>query len=555
MRASVQRTPPAELPPATAAGHAVFVKEALVRNISRDVPARVGYLLTRILIPPFVVARIGLSAYSVWSAIFILVSYVGISTMGISAVYVKYTAEFSARGEIDKANSLLSTGLFGTGLVCTLIFVLTSLKMHSVLIWLGVTGPLMGQAHAAVLMVIGVFLCGLSFGVFGQALAGSHKIAETQTVWVVSYLAEMLLIFYLVGTGHGLMGLAEAFAVRTLISIILNVFAALKLLPWLRISPLRCSVESLRKLVGFGGVVQLSALLTIALSTIERVIAAPLIGLNAVGIMDLSDKWPSTSSLIPDAFAYSFLPAASYLKGGRDHERSTDNPAVPELYLRGARYMHLASSSVCALLAAASGPLLMVWLGTAHSASAYLMTIFAIQQNVHHMTGPGTSILKGIGRPKEELYHIVPSLFLALIIMPLSRLVLGHWSIWGLGTSVVIATIAAAIFFIAHANRILGVSWLSYLQTVIIPGSMPYLIALFTALPAWRLFDHHLTRWHEAAIMLGVAAFYAVALMIAIDRLVFDAAERRWFRSIIRRESEHFFGTPLWFGESNERSA
>jgi O-antigen/teichoic acid export membrane protein len=525
------------------------VRGALARNISRDAAARVGYLLTRILIPSFVLARIGLSAYSVWSAIFIMVSYVGVTTMGLSVVYVKYTAEFTARGEADKANSLLSTGLFSMAAVCGACFVLLVLELHPVLVWLRVPAHIFAQAQTAVMLVIGAFLCDMVFSVFPRALAGSHKIAETQGIWVISYVSEMVLIFYLVGTGHGLIGLAEAFVVREVLSIGLNGLLAFRMLPWLRISPRRISFDSLRTLAGFGSVVQLSSFFCIALNTIERVIAAPLIGLSAVGILDLSDKWPTMSSMIADAFAASFLPAASYLKGGRTEKRTGDATVV-QLYLRGGRYMNLASSSICALLATISGPLLMAWLGGAFPASAYLMTIFAVQQNIHHMTGPGTSILKGIGRPRDEWYYLIPNILMALVAIPLSRLVLGHWSAAGLGSAVVIATVSSALFFVVHANRILGVSWRRYLKIVVAPGLVPYLIGILVGIPVWK-FTQQGSRWHALVIVAAGGLVYALTLALAIDRAVFDAEERHWFHGLVRRELARVTGT-IGFGESDE---
>ena len=98
MSAALKQIAPEEQEPELRTGHVALVRQALTRNVGRDVAARAGYLLTRILIPPFVLTRIGLSAYSVWSAIFIVVSYVGVTTMGIAVVYVKYTAEYLARG-------------------------------------------------------------------------------------------------------------------------------------------------------------------------------------------------------------------------------------------------------------------------------------------------------------------------------------------------------------------------------------------------------------------------------------------------------------------------
>src|SRR5271168_4866335 len=82
-------------------GNPTIIKAALTRNIGRDTAARIGYLLTRVLIPPFVLSHLGLPVYSVWAAMFIMVSYVGVTTMGVSAVYIKYTAEFGARGEAE----------------------------------------------------------------------------------------------------------------------------------------------------------------------------------------------------------------------------------------------------------------------------------------------------------------------------------------------------------------------------------------------------------------------------------------------------------------------
>ena len=55
--------------------HATTVKESLSRNVIVDVAARMGYLLTRFFIPPFVLAHVSLEAYGLWSAAFIVVSY------------------------------------------------------------------------------------------------------------------------------------------------------------------------------------------------------------------------------------------------------------------------------------------------------------------------------------------------------------------------------------------------------------------------------------------------------------------------------------------------
>ena len=526
---------PIGLAPRASGAHAdQQVRDALTRNLGPDIAARVGYLVSRVFIPPFVLARLGLEMYGLWSTAFILVSYLGIGTFGISAVYVKFVAEYAARGETEKANSILSTGVIATAIVCVTLFGMLVLGYAHVQRWLRIPLHLQHTARDVVLAVVGIFLCDIATSVFRDSMAGVQKIAEIQGIWVICYSVEAVLIFYFVGTGYGVMGLADAFMVRTLLSILLSAAVAKRTLPWLRLAPSLCTRESLRTLLGFGGVVQLGALVSIGLNTVERVIAAPLIGLSAVGLLDLSDKLPQMASSIPTAFAGAFLPAASYLNGGLAGTAAERRAAVIKLYLKGARYMNLASASLAGLLATASAPILMIWMGKLYPGTAFLMSIFAIQQQIHLLTGPGTSILKGIGRPREELFYSVPNMITLALSIPLSHLILGHWSVVGLGTAVVGATIVSAVGFILHANRLLDIPWRRYVRFVLLPGALPYLVGVLVSVPAWIL-TPHLSRAQGAMLLVAIGITYAAGLTVLVDRMVLERDEREWFRAVIRQ--------------------
>src|ERR1700755_354384 len=102
--------------------HTETVRKAISTNVMVTLVARVVYLMTRFFVPPFVLARVSMEAYGLWAPAFILVSYIGVSTMGLSAVYSKYVAQYSARGEHQRANALLSTGLSVAIPICATIF-------------------------------------------------------------------------------------------------------------------------------------------------------------------------------------------------------------------------------------------------------------------------------------------------------------------------------------------------------------------------------------------------------------------------------------------------
>jgi O-antigen/teichoic acid export membrane protein len=523
----------------TTEDHRKSVRDGLTRGVSADILARVGYLLTRFFIPPFVLARVSLEAYGLWATVFIVVAYVGVSTLGISNVYIKYVAEYSARREYGKANALLSTGLATTVPLCMAVYLGLWFLWPALAVRMHVPPSLGPDAREAVLMVVAIFLISNGMSPFHDVLVGVQRIATVQIIWAIAYLLETGLIVLLVGGGRGIRGLAEAFLARTIFETVAEVWVAFRCLPWMRLSPRLVSRDALRTLVSYGGLVQLSSLLAIALNSIERAIAVPLIGLDAAALLDIGKKLPSMAASIPSAFASALVPASSYLQGGLSGQKS-EWEAQRKLYLKGARYMNLASGFVCGLLAVLAGPILLVWIGRQYPAAALLMAIFCVSTQVHLMTGPGTSLLKGIGRPKAEFHYCLPNLAILLLAVPVSRLIAGAWTPIGIGAAVAASTVLSAAWFIAYANRALAVSWRDYGLQVVVPGFLPYLLGAMFLWPAHYLVAGS-SRWAGAIGLAAIGTVYSAALALTVYRLVLSEGERLWFRALIAIRLDRLF--------------
>ncbi|MBL0157156.1 MAG: polysaccharide biosynthesis C-terminal domain-containing protein [Bryobacterales bacterium] len=509
---------------------AATVRNALSQNIVTDIAARVGYLVSRFFIPPFILARMSLEAYGLWSTAFILVSYIGISTLGISNVNIKYVAEYAAKREPRKANELLSTGLMITLPLCLLVFGLTWLFWTQLVVWLNVSPELRDDARVVVLAVVAIFLSSIAFSLFRDALVGIQAGAVTQKIWVAAYVLETILIFTLVGMGRGVRGLAEAFLLRTLLEISLSAIFAFRHIRWLRISWRYCTREAVSTLFGFGAVVQVTSLFAIVLSSIERAIAAPLVGLEASGLLDIGKKLPGMAASIPSAFASSLLPAASYLQGGTGEEGQA---AIAKLYLKGARYMNLSTAYFCAFLACLPLPLLSAWLGRSFPGAALLMTVFSVATQFHLLTGPGTSMLKGLGQPKKEFHYCIPNAVALLIAVPLSWLPTRSWNATSLGVAVACATLVSAFWFYWHADRALFVPHSAFLKRVLLAGMAPYPVAALCSLPAWWLLGS-VSRWVLFGVIGVTGLVYSALTVLVVYRFVFDEGERLWFVAVIR---------------------
>ncbi len=414
-------------------------------NVMSTIGARVVNMARGVCLVPFLLSHIGLEAYGIWTTIFILVTYVGLTTMGVSNVYIKYVAEFHARREYDRANSLLSTGLALTIPACAVIFTFFMLGWNWFAPWLHLPPSHASDGKEAVLIVLGVYLSSIAFSAFGDMLIGTQQIAATQVFLTISILVEFALIVILVGAGRGIRGLAEAYLARTVVNDALTWWWAYRTLPWLRLSPRRVRRESVKYVVHFGGLVQLQSVLAIFQVSVDRLAALTFIDASAAGLLDVAKKWPTSLSTVPTAFFAALLPAASHVDAASDRKNWLGN--LQELYLTAARHSNLCTAAFTAIMALWAVPMMHVWLGPSlpmRDSLIPLFVVFSISMQFHMLTGPGTSIFRGMGRVYEEFNYSIPNILMLGITLPVARWIEGRWTPIGIGVAVSVATAVSA---------------------------------------------------------------------------------------------------------------
>ena len=98
-----------------------------------------------------------------------------------------------------------------------------------------------------------------------------------------------------------------------------------------------------------------------------------------------------------------------------------------------------------------------------------LVVLFSVSSQVHLLTGPGTSILKAIGKPRMEFHYSLSNVVLLAVIVPVVPR-----TVTGIAAACVAATILSAAWFIARAHAEMGVSLRRYALDVLLPGLVPY---------------------------------------------------------------------------------
>jgi O-antigen/teichoic acid export membrane protein len=372
--------------------------------------AKTLYLLTRVALPPLVLARVSLADYGVWSISFIVVSYLGLTATGFVSVYIRQGALAHQSGDTSGLSRLLSTGIMSLALVSTVIFSSLWVGLPWVMEHLDVEPHLRHTAETLVLGSCAIFLADITFGGYAYLLHGIGHIKVEQKIWVVAFIFEMFLVVTLLWSGMGILSLLVAFALRYVFSLSMAAIMVHKIIPGIRLNWRLFDKSVLKEFFSYGLLVQISALFANALHSAERVLAGLLIGAPAAALFDLGNKLPSTATSIPSAISSVTLPAAA---------RSQGLSETQYLYLSSTRLTGLITALPMPFLAILALPLCQFWLGARPEvlAVAAIMTPLALSCHAHILTGPGSSIFRGIGKAGNEfIYHGLRVFFLGLFV-------------------------------------------------------------------------------------------------------------------------------------------
>jgi hypothetical protein len=315
----------------------------------------------------------------------------------------------------------------------------------------------------------------------------------------------------------------------------LTIWWAWRKLDWLRLSPRLVGRESIRHVIHFGGMVQFQSILDIVLTYIERVSALVLIGVAAAGLMDVAKKWQNAFSSVPMAFFYALLPAASHVNAASSAAERKGN--LRKLYLSSSRHSNLCTVAFVAVVTWWASPLLHVWLGSQLPMGQSLVPLFVafgIGMQWHMLTGPGTSLFRGMGRVYEEFTYSIPNVMLLAMTLPAARMIQGRWTPLGVGIAVTVATIVSATILMGRVLFVLDLRLSQYLREVILPGVVPYVVAGLLAWPVLRAVGAS-GRWTGAAVILVAGSLYAVVSGGILYRWFLTPEERARAAAYVRR--------------------
>ncbi len=455
------------------------VNHTISRNVGATVLAKVYYMATRLFIPPFVLAYVPLEEYGIWSYCFILLSYLGMSVFGITNVYLRYCAIWWTKGETDKINRLLSTGiLFMSGFSLISFPIITWLLPHLFPL-LNIPESLYTTAYYLIIGTTAIFFVHLTLGAFGHLLQSMQMMAMERTVMVISWTLETAAIVLFILSGFGIYSLILAYMINTFSRVTINTVMSFIKLPDLKISWRLFDTSMLKKFLHFGGTIQASGILSVINASMEKIFAGIFMGVQTTGLYEVGLKFPKMSSSIPDSVNYVFLSINAHLHAKENKEK------IKQVYFQGSRYINMLTGLMMGFFAPFAPHIIKAWLGLdeKYQAAAVILSWFTIALQMHILTGPISAIFRSIKLPSRELIFVGVKFFLFVACAYPILNTLGA-SILAINILIVGITVGMALLYIAYCNHYLGVDQWKYFTQVLIPGLVPYVLGFGIALTA-----------------------------------------------------------------------
>lgn len=498
-------------------------------NAGFAMSANVFYLLTRLILPPMILSYLPLAEYGLWSACFILIMYIGLTDSGFSNVYIRFAARFRAAGDTESINKLLSTGIIMLSAMTVVVLSGLWLLLPSVLAFLKVQPQQHEMASILVMGTATMFMLDLTLGAYCYLLHGLQRIREEKTVAIIGYILEPIMIYVFLRSGFGVYSLLLAFILRYVWSLSAFIRLAYRFQPGLNIGLRHFDRVMLRHFFGFGTAIQISTLIGTFLFSVDRLVAGFLLGPKGIALFELGAKLPLAAISVPSSISNVTMPAAAH------HSAHDDMASIRSLYRKSSRSVSMIAGLPLAFMALFAAPLAYAWLGNRDGLSQMplIMALTALWSQLHITTGPGSAVFRALGRAGNEfVYHglriagLTACIGIALMIFQdISTALI---------TGLSIGSAIAALIYLIHNQKQLGVKASILFQDILLPGLAAYPLAAGVYLLWQALLPSTLSQWQTLAAI-AVAGLLYTGLWAGISWRFLDADERSVVRDILIR--------------------
>lgn len=428
------RAPEATRPPF------LLARNSLLNLVGLGLPLLVGVAA----MPP-VVAGLGPERFGILGLLWVVLAYLAMLDLGLGRATTKFAAEALARDDVVSLRGVATMTTVAQVVIAAITggtLALLARPLVEGLLDLGpaleaeALGSFMALAAAAPIIVV--------TNTFRGLLEAGQRFDLVNLIRAPTSAGNFLVPLVGVWLGWSLIGIVLGLVVLRSAALVAYVTACLRVWPALRRPSLPDRVSA-RAVLGFGGWVTVSTMISPLLVYIDRFMIGALVSARAVGYYTAPHEIVSRLAILPASLASALFPAFA-----ERHAAGTVAPAL--VFTRALKYLLALIAPPLLALALLAPDLLELWLGAAFAAeSGLVLRWLALGMILNGAAYLPYTLLQASGRPDlTARFHLIELPFYLLVLWGF----LARWGIagaaaaWALRVAVDATLLFGAVLFL-----------------------------------------------------------------------------------------------------------
>jgi O-antigen/teichoic acid export membrane protein len=428
----------------------------IIKNVSSSWFSLAVNILVGIFLSPFILHRLGDTAYGIWVLIFSVIGYYGLFDLGIRSSVIRYVSTFTATNDHGRLASLISTSLATYSAIGCVALVVTLVCSFFVDTLFRIPPGFLTTSRWLFLIVGSSVAVGFPIGIFGGILEGMGKFYFVNLTNLAATLLRASLIVLALNRNYGLLTIAVITVVLPTLGSLVRGVIVLRLL---RV-PLGCKYIDRRSFRDIANYSAISLIIMIAYKVrfkTDEIVIGTFLSVTAITYFSISDRLLEYASEVVSSLAQIFVPMAgqSDAKGNMNHLR--------KILIAGNRACALLIFPITAILIILGKSVIEAWVGVRYVTVSYpVLIVMLIPLTFSLAQGASTRILYGMARHKSlalvTLMESIANLILSIVLIH-------PFGIIGDAAGTAIPLACTTLFFLPrHLCRLLNVPVRAFLR-------------------------------------------------------------------------------------------
>jgi len=427
-------------------------------------------IIVVLLLTPFIIGHLGENGFGIWVLVGSFLGYYGLLNLGVRAAAMRYIARYAGQGHEKALNETASTTM--AMFSCTgVLAIVVSFFLAAPLASFFDVAPEHVNDFKHVIWILGL-ATGLSFpsNVFESIVVAHERYVAINSAKIVCTLVRVGFVVLMLLRGQGLVGVACATLIATIVAFVANFLIYRHFTPQVR---LRCASAKwgvFRMLLVYGGVTTVIVIADIMRFNFGSIVVGKCVGIPEVGVYGIAAMIIRYMLRIITAGMSVLVPRFAALDGAKE------NAKLQSLFMRSMSVSAVLGFGAGMMAIIFGGRFIILWVGKEFTGAVPVtgaipvLWILAISYAFALSQAPGINLMYALNK---HYYYAVVTILEAGANVIISILLAPKYGIIGVAFGTAIPMLTVKLFvqpiYVAH---IVGISIWDYIKRIIIPATL-----------------------------------------------------------------------------------